>query len=420
MVKLLKVDTVEEAANKLRESFKNMPWRSLEVSLKQAAGMYLSEDIYADENLPGFNRAVVDGYAIKSEETTGIGETSPLFLTLAGNVEMGKAWEELLANNSAVYVPTGGSVPKGATGVVMVEHTEKLDEKTIALNRSVAYFEGIMREDEDLKKASLIFKKGHRLRTVDMGILAAMGRMMVPVFDKPIVSVISTGDEIVSIAEDPQPGKVRDVNSFSMAAHILESGCKLGDVYLIKDDYEKLKEAMEKALGRSDLVLVSGGSSQGSKDYTAQAIDSLGQPGIISHGLALKPGKPTILGIIQDVNCSCCIRRSLIAGLPGHPVAAMGVYNILIEPFIKETFFANHEKPIRVKGILAENTAAGEGRETIVTVSLEETNEGYLVHPVHSKSGAVSQLLKGDGYIIISGTKEGLLEGSLVDVYLFK
>ena len=419
-MRLLKVDTIIEAENKLKKHFEGVEWRSLEIGLHQSVGRYIAEDIYSRENLPGFNRSVVDGYALRSRETVGAGEASPVFFDLTDSVEMGEIWQGELEEGYATYVATGGMVPKGADSVVMIEHTEKLDDHIIAIHTSVANLEGVMSYEEDISLDQLLYKKGHRIRPVDIGVLAAIGAAVVLVFDQPLVSVISTGDEIVSIIEEPIPGKVRDVNSFALASLVQETGCLLGGVYLIEDNARKLEETLKETLTRSDLVLVSGGSSQGHKDYTEQVIDALGKPGVITHGLALKPGKPTILGVIEDTHCSCNTRKTLVAGLPGHPVAAIGVYHLLVEPFIRRTFFQCDEKPVQIKGVLMENLAAGEGRETLITVRLEKAKKVYSVYPIHGKSGAISQLLSGDGYMLIPAGQEGLLEGSVVDVTLFK
>lgn len=419
-MRLLKVDTIVEAENKLNNHFQGFLWRSLEIPLHQSVGRYLAEDIYSRENLPGFDRSIVDGYALRSKETVGAGEASPIFFDLIDSVEMGEIWEGQLEEGCATYVATGGMVPKGADGVVMIEHTEKLDDHIIAIHNPVAYLEGVMSYDEDISQNQLLYKKGHRIRPVDIGVLAAIGESLVLVFDQPTVSVISTGDEVLSIIEKPSPGKVRDINSFALIALIQETGCQLGGVYLIGDDADNLVKTLKEALLRSDLVLVSGGSSQGHKDYTEKAIDSLGKPGVITHGLALKPGKPTILGIIEDTQCACCNRKTLVAGLPGHPVAAIGVYHLLIEPFIRKTFYCCDEEPIQIKGVLTENLPSGEGRETLITVKLEKEKEGYLVYPIYGKSGAISQLLSGDGYLTIPSGQEGLLKGTVVDVTPFK
>lgn len=419
-MRLLKVDTIVEAENKLKTHFDGFQWKSLEVPLYESVGRYIAEDISSKENLPGFNRSVVDGYALRSKETVGAGEASPVFFDLADSVEMGQVWEGQLKEGYASYVATGGMVPKDADGVVMIEHTEKLDDRTIAIHVPVASLEGVMSYDEDISKDQLLYKKGHRIRPVDIGVLAAIGKSLVMVFDQPLVSVVSTGDEILSIVEEPIPGKVRDVNSFALASLIQETGGRVASVYLVEDNAEKLEVTLKEALSTSDLVLVSGGSSQGHKDYTEEIIHSLGKPGVITHGLALKPGKPTILGVIEDTICSCSKRKTLVAGLPGHPVAAIGVYHLLIEPFIRRTFFQCEEEAVQIKGMLMENLASGEGRETLVTVRLEKKKNGYLVYPIHGKSGAISQLLSGDGYLIIPSGKEGLLEDSVVDVTLFK
>ncbi len=420
-MKLLKVDTINEAKSKLDSHFEATEWRALEIPVNKAVGRYLAEDIAPKEDSPAFARAVVDGYAVRAKDTFGVSDSSPVFLNLVGTVEMGKPAEFELKNGEAAYIPTGGMMPAGADAVVMVEYTDLLDEKTVSINRGAAPKQGVMSIGEDFSKDVVIYNKGHRIKPADIAVLAAIGQAFVKVFDQPLVSIISTGDEIVSIIEHPGPGQVRDVNSFALSAMVEQTGCKVGGVFLIRDREEELIQTLHAAMGISDLVIISGGSSQGAKDYTARVIDSMGKPGVITHGLALKPGKPTILGVVEDTHCQCCNRKTLVAGLPGHPVAAIMVYNVIVEWFVKKHFFGREGQPIVVRATLTENVPAGEGRETIIMVKLARDKQGsFLAEPVHAKSGAVSQLRDGDGYLIIPSSAEGLKAGTEVDVVLIK
>ena len=420
-MKLLKVDTINEAKSRLDKLFSSMEWRSLELPVNKAVGRYLAEDITPKEDSPDFARAVVDGYAVRAKDTFGVSDSSPVFLNLVGAVEMGKPANFELKLGEAAYIPTGGMLPSGADAVVMVEYTDLLDEKTVSINRSAAPKQGVMSVGEDFSKGVMIYKKGHRIKPVDIAVLAAVGQAFVKVFDQPVVSIISTGDEIVSIIETPGPGKVRDVNSFGLSAMVEQTGCKVGGVFLIRDREEELIQTLHAAMGISDMVIISGGSSQGAKDYTARVIDAMGKPGVITHGLAMKPGKPTILGVVEDTHCQCCNRKTLVAGLPGHPVAAIMVYNVIVDWFVKKHFFGREGQPIVIRAALSENVAAGEGRETIIMVSLARNSTGaFEAQPVHAKSGAVSQLKDGDGYIMISSDSEGLKAGTEVDVVLIQ
>lgn len=420
-MKLLKVDTINEAKSKLDSHFDGMEWRSLEMPVNKAVGRYLAEDIAPKEDSPAFARAVVDGYAVRAKDTFGVSDSSPVFLNLVGSVEMGRPANIELKPGEAAYVPTGGMMPAGADAAVMIEYTDLLDEKTISINRSTAPKQGVISVGDDFSKDVVIYKKGHRIKPVDIAVLAAIGQAFVKVFDQPVVSIISTGDEIVSIIETPGPGKVRDVNSFALSAIVEQTGCKVGGVFLIRDREEELIQTLHAAMGISDLVIISGGSSQGVKDYTETVINSMGKPGVITHGLAMKPGKPTILGVVEDEKCQCCNRKTLVAGLPGHPVAAIMVYNVIVEWFVKKHFFGREGQPIVIRASLSENVPAGEGRETIVMVRLGRSETGdFVAEPVHAKSGAVSQLKDGDGYIIIPSESEGLKAGTEVDVVLIK
>ena len=424
LMKLLNVDTIQEVESKLAEYFKGHEAGIEEISLHEASGRYLAEDIIAGEDMPGFRRSVVDGYALKGADTFGISDTSPMFLSLVGEVEMGELPTFTLKSGQAAYIPTGGCLPEGSDGVVMVEYTELLDHKTVCVNRSVAPGEGFMEVGEDFKNGTLIYAQGHRITIKDVGMLAALGYGSLQVFAKPVAALISTGDELVSVFDEPGPGQVRDVNSYTLAALIETTGCSLGHVSLIGDMRNDLESALRQAYKSADFVLLSGGSSAGLKDMTAELIDGLGAPGVITHGVAMKPGKPTIIGVIEDTidgateNYSCRPSPKLVAGLPGHPMAAILSYKIIIEPFIQRTYFKNEAEPLSILATLGENITGGEGRETFVFVKLEEAAGIPMAKPIHAKSASLSQLRGADGYVRINRLSEGAKSGTVVKVFL--
>lgn len=418
-MKLLNVDTIEEVQAKLKKYFGGSLAPVEEVPLFQAAGRFLAEEIRAEEDVPAFSRAVVDGYAVVAADTFGVGDAAPVFLKITGAVEMGRGFDRRVDAGQAVYVPTGGVLPEGADAVVMVEFTELLDEGTVAVCRPAAPGSGVMARGEDFPRGQLLYEKGHRLAVTDVGLLAAIGKPLVQVYKPPQVAVISTGDELVSVADRPGPGQVRDVNAYTLAALVEGSGGRVSGVYMAGDTEETLRETVETARRNSSIVLLSGGSSAGEKDMTAAVIDSLGEPGVFTHGMAMKPGKPTIIGAVQG----CCGggRPDLLVGLPGHPMAAVIAYKVVVDHFIKKHCFGAVQQEISVPAQLTENVRAGDGRETFVLVRLrkEATGDGqWLAEPIFAKSGAISQLRDADGYVRISHLTEGRPKGALVQVTL--
>ena len=415
---LLKVDTLKQVNQKLDQYFDKMDRLEEEIPLFEALGRYLAQEIEANTNIPEFARSVVDGYAVVAKDTFGVSDASPVFLELIGEVKMGEAPAHIVASGKGVYVPTGGMIPQGADAMVMIEYVEKLDDKTIAIYKASPPNGGLMNIGDDFKKGQLIYKKGHRMTTKDIGMLAAMGQAFVNVFVKPSVAIISTGDEVISIMEDPGPGQVRDVNSYALSALVYNMGAKVGLVALIKDSEEELKRAVSEALNKNNIVLLSGGSSAGEKDYTAKIIDELGNPGVITHGIAMKPGKPTVVGVIKNEKCCCHNRSNLVVGLPGHPMAAIISYKAVVEPFIKKYFFQCEEEDQTLSARVTDNIHGGEGRETFTMVRLSKDNQGWIAEPIHSKSGSISQLRYADGYIRTSSLTEGINKGQIVEVVI--
>jgi len=429
-MKLLKVDTVKEVKDKLKMYFNAEGFESPSesVPLRQAVHRYLAEEISSDTDIPQFTRSVVDGYAVVAKDTFGTGESAPVFLDVVGAVDMGKACSIRLKPGQAVYVPTGGMLPADSDAVVMIEYVESLDENTIAVYKSAAPNSGLMNQGDDFKKDQLLFRRGHRITVKDIGMLAAIGKDHVSVFKRPRVSILSTGDEIIDITEIPKPGEVRDINSYTIAAFAEATGAMIGFIEKVPDVDHQLRSALEAALTESDIVLLSGGSSAGNKDMTAEIIDSIGKPGVITHGIAMKPGKPTIIGIIETEANDVFMRNKLVVGLPGHPMAAIVAYDVIVNDFMRKYCFHNEEEPIRLTARITENIHAGEGRETYQLVSLNRSDSEnqigkdlvpeWIAEPIHAKSGSISQLMMADGYVKISSLSEGVKVNSRVEVTL--
>lgn len=408
-MKLLNVDSVQAVKEKLDKHFNKINKEIETVSIVNARGRYLAADIVSETDMPEFNRSVVDGYAVKASDTYGVSESIPVFLNIVGAAEMGKKCDIQLNPGDAIYIPTGGMIPDGSDAVVMVEFIEILDEKTIAVSKSVAPGAGIMAKGDDFKMGDRLYEKGHRITVKDIGMLAAVGKSEVLVYRKPTLSIISTGDEIVSVDQKPKLGQVRDINSYTISALAEDLGAVINTIKVTHDDFETSKNILLAEMNKSDILIISGGSSAGAKDMTVDIINSLGSPGVFIHGISIKPGKPTI---IADVD------GQAVFGLPGHPMSAIIVFKAIVEFFIKKYYF-NHEKEDRkIIATMDSNIHAGEGRETFQFVNLEAGKNGYIAIPIHAKSGSVSQLMKADGYVRIDAYKEGVRVGEMVEVTL--
>jgi molybdopterin molybdotransferase len=383
-----------------------------QMGLETALGRILAEDVFAAENLPAFARSIVDGFALKAASTFGASEASPAFFQVTGAVGMGEAAQMEVSQGEAVRIATGGMLPPGADSVVMIEHAEAVDDTAIEVFRSVAPGQNLIAAGEDFEQGARIASCGQRLRPQDAGVLAAFGRTQVRVFRQPVVGIISTGDEIVPIDTVPKPAQVRDVNSFTLAGLAAETGALTESFGIVKDDYPSLYAACARALERCDMVLVSGGSSVGARDYTVEAISAFSDSEILVHGIAISPGKPTILARVGP---------KAIWGLPGHVVSAMIVFSRIVRPFLrhiggqKNPYAADISLPAR----LTRNVASAQGRTDFIRVRLRRDGGELWAEPVLGKSGLLNTMIHADGLIKIGKNIEGLDEGARVEVILF-
>ena len=410
-MKLLRVDTVDEARSKLNQYCKDMMPRIETKSLFEAADCILAEDLYSNENIPPYRRSIMDGYAVRSKDLGAAGDMIPTMLKISGEVLLGTDSTGVSVEpGCCVYVPTGGYVPEGADAVVMVEYCEAFGDNMLAVSKSASRGENIVQIGEDIAEGAVLFSKGRRLRPQDIGVLAAAGITDIPVFTPWKVTVISTGDELVSPGETPGPGQIRDINTYTVAARSISEGFDVIRTTALKDDRAAIVSALEQAKKDSDLVVMSGGSSQGKKDMTAELIDETADMGVLTHGIASKPGKPTITGFDRKSS-------TLFIGLPGHPAAALMVYEqILIELWRGLT---QREKERTLKATVKVNIPSAPGRMTFQLVRLEGEDEPEAV-PVFARSGMISPMSEADGYFIMKENQEGVRPGDKVDVYLWK
>ena len=409
-MELLKVDTLEAAREKLLTAVGENWITSKFVSLNEALDCVLAEDIYGKVNIPDFRRSMVDGYAVIAKDTMGAGESLPVFLKVIGDVGMGEAADCIITPGTCAYVPTGGMIPDGADACVMVEYCEHFDSEEIAVYQATSVGRYVVDIGEDSKKGELLFKKGTKLRPQEIGALSAEGFTEVKVFAPVKISIISTGDELVAPGGTISKGQIFDINTSALSALSVKHGFEVISTATVKDQYELLKEAIVQAKEESDLVVVSGGSSKGKKDMTALLIDELANPGVFTHGLALKPGKPTILGADTE-------SRTLMVGLPGHPVAAMAVFEMMLV-WLKRKLTCESEKGL-VPAVLSGNVPGAPGRQTLLFVELEQSEDGYIAKPIFGKSGLMSTMTRADGYTTIEMLQEGLKSGEKVWVHTF-
>ena len=408
-MKLLKVDTLCQAREKLWEKFATRVPKTEIISLNNTYNRILAEDIYTSCDIPAFRRATVDGYALLAADTAGAGEAIPVFLKQTDAVSMGKPAEFSIKAGECASVPTGGMLPGGADAVVMLEFCENAGGN-VAVYEAVAPEAGVAEAGEDIRSGELLLRKGARLRPQEAGLLAATGITSPPVFSPLKLTLISTGDELVPPEQTPELGKIRDMNSSIIKTLARKRDYSVVSALLIPDDKERLKTAIKEALVSSDVIVISGGSSQGEKDITAAVINETAKPGAFTHGLALKPGKPTILGWDEE-------SQTLLTGLPGHPVSAMIVFELLFG-WLSENFF-RLTPALPVPARISSNIPGSPGRTLCQPVILKLEGGTYSAEPVFGKSGMITTLTKADGYIIIDLKKEGLLKDEPVLVHLF-
>ena len=385
-----------------------------EIPTVRARARVLADELRSAVDLPHFHRAAMDGYAVIAKDTFGASQSLPAYLKLAGVVEMGKEAAQPLTPGTAMRISTGGMMPPHADSVVMVEYTDETDAGLVEIHRGVSPWQNVIQIGDDIKKGELVFPRGRRLRAHDLGALTGVGIASIPVFKKPRIALISTGDEIVDVESVPRPGQVRNINQHSLAGLIEECGGELKDWGVVRDDRTALRDAIAGALEWSDLVLLSGGSSMGAKDIALETILSFPDAQFVFHGISIAPGKPTIFA-------KACGKPVL--GLPGYPVSALVIFDIFAAPLIRRLGGENLdvlEKFSRsVRAVLKTNVASQIGREDYVRVVLERSPAGLLAAPLPSKSGAIFTLVKADGMVRVDMNQDGLEQGEEVEVILF-
>jgi len=398
--------------NKVLEYASDFPKVETEdIFLMESRGRLLASDVVADVDLPDFMRSTMDGYAVCASSTFGASEANPAYLTVKGSVSMGESPAFSIGVGEAARISTGGMLPNGADSVVMIEHTEAIDKTTIEAYKSVAPGQNVLEKGEDMHKGQTLVPAGKRLRPQEIGLLAAFGNKMITVYRKPVVSIISTGDEVVSIEEMPDPGQIRDINMYTLSGLVEKAGAIPATFGIVRDDFDDLFEKCTMALAQSDMVLISGGSSVGTLDFTIEVLSALPESEILFHGISISPGKPTILARSGD---------QAIWGLPGQVTSTMVVFEIVVKPFIEHIggLSPEHNRHFNPFAKLNRNVSSTQGRTDYIRVMLFEKNGILWAEPILGKSGLINTMVKAHGLIEIGLNTEGLDEGEKVEVIL--
>lgn len=365
-------------------------------------------DILTAEDLPAFTKSTMDGYAVQAEDTFGASEEQPQTLEVIGEVEMGVKPELKLGAGQAVEIPTGGMIPDGADSVVMVEKTEAKADK-VRVYTSVSPGANIVQKGSDILQGETVVSAGHRLRPQDVGALAGLGIAEIEVYKKPKVGIISTGNELISLNDELKPGQTRDINTYSLTSLVEKVGAIPVQGGIIEDNAVALKQALVELTDEVDFLVISGGSSVGAKDVTYNVLEEVGTTDVLLHGIAIKPGKPTLFTMLDKLP---------IYGLPGHPVSVMVTFKKFVAPYIKRQM-GIEELPSTVKAEFGQNISSDPGREDYLRVTLEEREAGLVAKPVCGESSLIMTMVEADGLVRVPLSREGLTAGEEVEVELF-
>ena len=404
-MKFFKVTSLENTIEIVKDNLNGKIISSCIVPLRDSLGLMLAEDIVSPEVSPLYNRSTVDGYAVRVQDVGASTQSIPSFLKVVGNVRMGEKPDFTLQSGEAAYVATGAMIPEGASGVVMVEHIDVLKD-SIAVYTPIGNNENIILKGEEIQVGQTVAKKGDIIDPIKISIFAGLGIAQVPVYNKIKIAIISTGDELVDPSEKAENGKIRDINTDMLISFAKTYGFEIAYNTRIKDNLEILKQEIEKAVDLADVVLLSGGSSIGVRDFTNEALETLGE--ILLHGVAIKPGKPT---------CLAKVKNKLVYGLPGNPFAALLVFKELCCDVIYN--MRGYTLKPKTYAFVKTNFHSTPGRTTLQPVSIKVEDNKIYAEPLFLKSSHLATMLKADGYIKINANNEGVYSDTLLPVYDF-
>jgi putative molybdopterin biosynthesis protein len=406
-----KLLSLDEAKQIIKQNFSPEPVGAERVSLSEAHDRVLAEDVVAPMDVPPFDRSTVDGYAVRAIDTFGADEDRPVALKFCGQITVGESPSIVVEKGMAAEIATGAPLPKGADAVVMVEYSNRRDDG-VYIQRPVSKGENMMEAGSDIREGEKILKKYQRLSSREIGVLAALGLTEVDVHKRPRVAILSTGAEVVDPGKPLPSGKIYDINANTFSAAVLECGGEPINLGIIPDDRAQLKAAVKRALDSADAVITSGGVSVGPKDLIPQIVDTLGEPGVIISGIAVKPGKPTTIAIVDG---------KPVFSLPGHPTSSLLMFHMIVRAIICRMAGRTEETPSMLKAVAATKMFPARGRRTFVMVNLTYDKTGKpLASPVPiGLSGAITTLARADGFVEISEKQQFIDVGTIINVHLF-
>ena len=410
----LKRVSVDEALERFFNTISLREPEIEEVEIDDGLGRSLAEDIYADYDVPPFDRSAMDGYAVRSIDTIGASVNNPVIMRVVGVSEIGHQTQVTLGRSNVVRISTGAPLPEGADAVIMLEYTHELSEDNIEIYRTVTPYENVSKRGEDVKKSSKVLEKGTALQPQETGILAAVRMKKVKVLRRLRIAVLSTGDELVELGEEVKAGRIVDVNKHTLIASVRSLGCEPVDLGIARDKPDDIRSKIGEGLGLADLILVSGGISVGAKDLVPEVVNSLGKPGIIIHGVSIRPGMPTALAAVGN--------KPLILS-PGNPVAALIAFSVFVKPIVAKMLGTSpgYVKGQIIKAKMTRKEASPMGLRTFLRVIVRKVDENYVAEPIRtSGSSIISSLVKASGIVQIPEWKEGLEKDEEVDVELLR
>jgi putative molybdopterin biosynthesis protein len=407
-----KLVSVDEAKRILAGSFTPRPVGSKVVALSDAYDRVLADDVVSSFDIPPFNRSTVDGYVVKASDTFGAEENCPVTLRLTGTVNVGEAPKARVQKGTVAEIVTGAPIPEGADAVVMIEYTERKGD-SVLVRQAVSHGENVMKAGSDICKGETVLKKDTSLSPYEIGALAAIGSVKIKVYKRPIVAIFSTGAEVIEPGKSLTPGKIFDINAHALSAAVEECGCEPRNMGIVQDEPNQMKTALQKALRTADLVITSGGVSVGPTDIIPKVLNTLGKPGVVVYGIAIRPGKPTTIALVNGI---------LVFSLPGHPASSLMIFHLFVRPILICMAGRREQKAVTVKSVVSERLFPARGRRTYVTVTLRKDHSGRIVaSPVSTgSSGAITTLSKADGFLIIRENQQFIEKGSCVEVELLK
>lgn len=407
-----KLISVDRAKRVLAKNLRLKPAGTELIPLSEAYNRVVAKDVSSPLNIPPFNRSTVDGYAVRAADTFGADEDRAVSLKPVGKVNVGEKPQAKILQGTTAEIVTGAPIPSGADAVVMLEHTSRKDDSALVY-QPVVLGENVMKSGSDIRKGEVVLKKGAVLSPFEIGVLAAVGFASVEVYRRPRVAIFSTGAEVVEPGERLVEGKIFDINAHALSASVAQLGAEPLNMGIVQDESDKMQATLKKALGMADVVITSGGVSVGPTDIIPKVLDKLGKPGVIVYGIAIRPGKPTTVAIIDG---------KPVFSLPGHPASALLIFYIFVKPILLEMGGRKEEPPMKVKAVTSERLFPARGRRTYITVTLKRGRSGRIVaSPVPTGlSGAITTLAKADGFTVLHESQQFVDKGQRVDVELFK